>query len=159
MASGAPISLFVYLICALLLQLLFPSLNFFAPLIITSFYRMRRIRVLWLTLAIGLTLDLFAFSDSFINVIAYPVAAFVLYPQKQNFFIDSLSTYPILTFVYSSLVTLILWAILAFPIGFAFLFKDLLYYPCIDALIAFAFLTLPQIYWGPKIRKGSEYFL
>lgn len=104
-------------------------------------------------------MDLAAFSDPHINVIAYPVAAFILYPQKQNFFIDSISTYPLLTFVYSSLVTGILWAILAFPIGFAFVFKDMLYYPFIDALIAFSFLTLPQKVWGPRSRKGSEYFL
>lgn len=134
-------------------------MNFFAPLIVYSFYRLKRINVLWLALFAGFLSDLAAFSDPYIHIIAYPLAAFILYPQKQNFFIDSISTYPLLTFIYSSLTTLILWAILAFPISFAFLFKDLIYYPSIDALMAFAFLTLPQIVWGPRNRKGSEYFL
>ncbi|MFN4173561.1 MAG: hypothetical protein ACK4HV_00450, partial [Parachlamydiaceae bacterium] len=77
---------------AFLLNLFFPSLNFFSCLIVYSFYRLRRINVLWLALLAGFLNDLAAFSDPFIHIIAFPLSAFILYPQKQNFFIDSIST-------------------------------------------------------------------
>lgn len=150
----------LFIICAFL-TLLFPKLNFFIPLIVFYFYRLDRYTILWLGFFAGLFYDLLAFDAPFIHILSYTIAIYILYPQKQNFFIDSISTYPILTFFLSSLQTLLLVAFNGFeiPLTLPFIWNDLILYPLGDSLIAFFLFTLPQIAWGPPVKTGKDYFI
>ena len=106
-------------------------------------------------------MDFIAFDEPFIHILSYTVAIYVLYPQKQNFFYDSVSTYPILTFLLSMLQTLLLVAFTAFriPLSLPFIWNDLILYPLLDSLIAFVMFTIPQFAWGPPVKKGKDFFI
>jgi cell shape-determining protein MreD len=128
-------------------------------LLVFFFYRTTRIQIAFLALFAGFLVDLTAFDQPFINVITFTITTYFLYPQKQNFFIDSISTYPILTFFFSFATTLLNRLVLGYPISLPFLFSDMLYYPLVESFIAFTIFTLPQIVFGPPVRRGKEYFL
>lgn len=83
---------------------------------------------------------------------------FFLYDKQKHFFRDNFSTYPIMTFLFSLLSTLLLALILRLPLTLSWISTDLLLMPFLDGAFAFLFYTLPITFWGPKRRRGEEYF-
>ena len=93
---------------------------------------------LWMALGVGLLYDLFSGSEKLGSwAVAYTASLYLLSPLKRTFFEDSITTLPILTYLYSLLLTL--WML--FP---TFSFTDLFIYPLFDALFALVCFTLPM---------------
>ena len=89
---------------------------------------------------------------------------FFIYQQKRHFFADSLSTLPVMTFLFSSLSSFFL-GILLYNIELINIFSwrwiatDLLLMPLVDAAYAFCLFILPPLLIGKPRRKGKDYFL
>jgi len=128
-------------------------------------YQKRLQTCLWYAFAGGLILDLLSSSPRLgMYAFAFCTASLVLYPQRRNFFADSLSTLPIMTFAFSSLSTLVL-ATLFYVIEMQnmfsgkWIFTDLIAMPVADGAYAFVVFVLPALLFGKRIRRGKEYFL
>lgn len=146
--------------------LFFPlKLNFFAPFLIRVLYLRPLISSLWVAIWIGLLLDLFSSSARFgINAFAGFFTVFILYQFKKHFFEDSYSTLPFMCYFYGFFNTVILIPLMDFfdrhlTLSLPFLLSDLLFFPFLDALYALFVFTLPRLFFGKPIRKGSDYFL
>lgn len=151
----------------IILPALFPVANFFyfAPLIIISFYQKPLITCLWYALVCGLFIDVL--SDSLrLGFFAtnYCITAFILFPQRKNFFSDSITTLPLMTFLFSFISTVLqtftLYSINK-PVALSaeWFFSELIIMPAIDSLYAFAFFILPFAIFGKRQRTGSDYFV
>jgi rod shape-determining protein MreD len=146
---------------------LFPSwrLMFFAPFLIILFYQKPFLTCLWISLLCGLLLDLLS-SHVRIGMYAidYCLTTWILYQQRRNFFADSLSTLPLMTFFFSVLATILqLGLIYVFQqkviVSWQWVFTDLIYMPVFDALFAFSFFVLPAALIGKRPRRGKDYFM
>ena len=151
----------------LFMPALFPALNltFFAPFLVVSFYKKPLFICLWFALICGVVLDLLASEHRLgLHAINYCLATWLLYDQKRNFFEDSLSTLPIMTFFFSVISTGIQAILLyIFEHGIAFSWEwagtDLVIMPLCDAAYAFVSFTIPFILMSSKTRRsGDEYF-
>lgn len=155
----------------LLLTITIPSISpslrliFFAPFLIIVCYQKTLPGALWIALGCGLVLDLLsAYNRLGLNAIDYCLTLALLYPQRRNFFADSLSTLPIMTFLFSSVSTLIM-AIMLYVvemksiISWAWVFSDLLLLPAADALFSYVFFIVPAYIFGKPQRRGKDYFL
>ena len=139
-------------------------LLYFAPLLVTLFYQRSLAACLWWAVCCGLLVDLLS-SDGRLGLYAlnYSGTALLLYGQRRNFFADSLSTLPLMTFFFaaiSSLFEIILVRLLhTSPLlsstGAA---THLLLMPALDACYAFLLFTLPALLFGKRQRTGKEYF-
>lgn len=156
------LSRYLYFLGTLLLTLFVPSLTLqlFTPFLVYIFYRCSKGEALGWSLGCGLILDLLSphttlglFATNYVSVTA------LLYDRKQHFFIDNLSTFPLMTFIYSSLSTLILALFVQVPLSLPLIATDFILLPLADALIALICYTLPYMYLGPKRRRGEDYFL
>lgn len=140
-------------------------LLFFAPFLIIAIYQTPLKIALWLALACGLILDLLSSSPRLgIYSMSFCLAMLLVYPQRKNFFADSLSTLPIMTFVFSAVATFILACLLYIidmhnVFSWQWFFTDVLVMPAADALFAFALFILPALAMGKRIRRGKDYFL
>ena len=144
-----------------LIILLFPALNcqLFSPFLVFIFYRDSLMKALAWSLAAGFVLDLFAYGLHFgFLPVAFALSTLLLYDKKRHFFYDNLSTYPIMTALFSSLSTLILALLSSIPLSLSWAASDLVLMPLLDALFAFILYTVPFVIWGPKRRRGEEYF-
>lgn len=161
---------FIFLFC-LILTWIIPSLYpiarilFFSPLLIIACYKRNLTYCLWIALGCGLIMDLFSSNIRLgIHSLNYCVTLMILYPQKKNFFADSVSTLPIMTFLFSSISTLIM-AILLYSLemknvlSWHWVFTDLVLMPTIDATYAFTCFILPALLFGKPRRRGSDYFI
>lgn len=145
----------------------FPSLRlyFFAPPIIMALYQGSRVSGAWYALLSGFCVDCFI-SDNFLgmNALSYTAAALLLHGQRKNFFADSVSTLPIMTFFFSLLVGLSN-AILSYvfhsgiSISPSWILSDLILMPLMDACYAFIMFILPTLVFGKPRRKGADFFL
>lgn len=160
----------IFFFC-LLLTLISPSLYanariiFFAPFLIIACYQRKLFYCLWIALGCGLIMDLLSANTRLgIHSLNYCLTLILLYPQKKNFFADSLSTLPIMTFLFSSVSTLLM-AILLYSLemknvlSWNWLWTDLLLMPAVDAAYAFGCFILPALLFGKPRRRGSDYFL
>ena len=155
----------------LLLTLITPSLfpyvklSFFSPFLIITCYKKRLLSSLWIAVACGLILDLLS-SQTRLGVygLTFCFTLILLYPQKQNFFADSLTTLPIMTFLFASLSSLMM-AIVFYSIDMKNVFSwhwvmtDLIAMPAADAAFAFSCFILPALLFGKRRRQGKDYFL
>jgi rod shape-determining protein MreD len=140
------------LLFTLFSQLISPSfrLMFFAPLIIISYYQKTFLGALNLSLIAGLIIDLFTSPLRFgIHALNYTLTTALIYKQKKNFFADSPTTLPLMTFIFSILSTLIhilLLSIFTKPLTLspAWFFSDLAFMPALDALFAFTWFIVPK---------------
>jgi rod shape-determining protein MreD len=152
---------------SLFMPVFFPAfrIHYFIPFIIVLFYRKPFIACLWGALACGVILDLLSPHGRIgLYAINYTVASAILYQQKRNFFADSLTTLPIMTFFFSVLSTLIQIILInvfekTMSVSLSWFFKDLLFLPFVDTLFAFCVYILPFALFGKPVRKGKDYFM
>lgn len=136
---------------SLLPAALLPSLKLFtfAPFLIIVLYKKPLLSALWIALGVGLLQDLFSGSEKLGTwAVAYTASLYLLSPLKRSFFEDSITTLPILTYLYSLLLTLCM---------LTFSFSDLIIYPLFDALFALLFFTLPMQLLPRPLRR--TYFI
>lgn len=161
---------FCFIFC-LLLTLITPNLfsyihlSFFAPFLIITCYKKNLATSLWLALGCGLILDLLSSHPRLgIHALNFCFTVAILYPQKRNFFADSLSTLPIMTFFFA-IISSVVMAILLYSIemkkvfSFDWLITDLIIMPAFDAVFAFCCFILPALMFGKRRRRGKDYFL
>jgi rod shape-determining protein MreD len=157
--------------CCLILTLIIPSifptarLLFFSPFLIVACYKQNLTYSLWIALGCGLIMDFFSSNLRLgIHSLNYCITLIMLYPQKKNFFADSVSTLPIMTFLFSSISTLIM-AILLYSLemknvlSWYWALTDLILMPVVDAIYAFGCYILPALLFGKPRRRGADYFL
>jgi rod shape-determining protein MreD len=159
------------LIVTLIPTLFFPTfffhlpIMFFAPFLIILYYQKSYLTSLWGSLLCGLVLDLLAAHLHIgLHAISYCLATTILYKQRRNFFADSLTTLPIMTFFFSVISTV-------FQLGLMYTFgqgvkvsgywivTDLIYMPILDALYAYCCFVLPALCFGRRQRRGKDYFM
>lgn len=158
------LSFLLTLICPLINAPL--KLNFFAPIIVISFYQKSLNYSLWFSLLCGSIFDVFHQPDLLgLEILAFSLSTLLLYNQKQNFFSDYITTLPIMTFFYSSsnfLIECIIMYLIdkpSFFITFKFITSNLLFYPLLDGIYALLFLILPFKLFGKRQLRGSDYFI
>lgn len=136
---------------ALVVPILLPSLRlaFFVPFLILTIYSTNLVTSLWISLGIGLILDLFS-PDSLFGMFAltYCGTIALLYKQKQTLFEDQITTIPLFTFFFSMLSTIIqLLLVYAFNgrpmISWSWAGSDLIAWPLLDAVYAILGIMLP----------------
>ncbi|MDF2549230.1 MAG: mreD [Chlamydiales bacterium] len=143
-----PLSFALALLSQGFCHLLNLRLSYFTPLIIIAYYQKEFSTSLWISLLIGLSIDLYSSEMPFgFFALSYTLSSWMLYGQKQTFFEDSFSTLPIMTFSFSVLSTLLTVSfsyLLSKPLNlsFDFFLADLLIMPLCDALYAFFVFTL-----------------
>lgn len=133
---------------------LFPGIKlfYFPSFFILVYYQKSYLSALWISLACGLVLDLLASNVRFgLYALNFTMTTAIIYKQRWNFFADSFSTLPIMTFLFSFTSTgiqVIVFYIFAnsFPFSFQWIFTDFLVLPAFDALFATVwFLILPLL--------------
>lgn len=160
---------YTFILCAICL-VIFPAiipqlrLTYFAPFLIIACYQKSLKACLWLALGVGVLLDLLS-SQTRLGLYAfdYCLTIALLYPQRRNFFADSITTLPIMVFLFAFLSTVIM-AILLYSVetrnvfSWPWVFTDLICMPLLDALYAFVLFTLPSTIFGRTPRRGKDYF-
>lgn len=146
---------------------LFPyiRLSFFAPFLIIACYKNPLPSCLWIALICGLVIDLLSSHTRLgIHALTFCITLIILYPQKRNFFSDSLTTLPIMTFLFaaiSSIITaMMLYSLeMHHVVSWHWVLTDLILMPAADAVYAFCCFILPALLFGKPIRRGKDYFL
>lgn len=135
-------------------------LTFYAPLLIIVYYKKSFISSLWIALICGIIMDLLT-TPSAIGTYAfnYCLTTAILYSQKRNFFEDSYSTLPVMTFLFViiSTVTLILSMEIfgkSIPLSFSWALSDLFLMPLVDAFYAFVCF----FYFMPRASQREYFF-
>jgi rod shape-determining protein MreD len=154
------------LVFQLTVPALFPNchLNFFVPFLVILFYQKPYHFCLWSAFSCGLFIDLLAAPTKFgLYATSFALSTVLLYQQRRNFFADSLSTLPLMTYLFSTTLTVLQVVLLMLfetdvRVTTHWFFTDLIYMPALDALYAFLVYQLPAYFFGKKIRKGKEYF-
>lgn len=157
----------ISLLFILSFPVLFPGLRltFFAPFLIILYYQKSYTTCLWGSLFCGVILDLLTSQMHFgMQSVNYCLTTSFLYWQKRNFFADSLSTMPLMTFFFSIISTIIHLILMyflekEFIISLQWAFTDLIAMPFFDATYAFLLFILPFALFGKRPRRGKDYFL
>lgn len=158
---------FFSLLLTLTIPSLFPliKLSFFAPFLIICMYKESLSTTLCFGLCCGLILDLLSsYPRLGMHALNFCLIILLLYPQKRYFFADSLTTLPIMTFLFTSLSTLII-AFLTYSfesnrlLSWKWAATDLLIMPAVDAAYAYSCFILPGLIFGKPRRRGKDYFL
>lgn len=101
---------FLSLLGILFIPPLFPSLQlvFFAPFLTILYYKKDLLGCLWGSLFCGLILDLLSAESRLgLYAINYMLVTMIIYRLKYNFFSDSVTTLPLLTFLFSLVSTIL----------------------------------------------------
>ncbi len=162
-------SFLIAFLAMLFSPLYFPHLHllFFAPYLVTCFYKQSRYSVLWKSLGCGLIIDLFSSTPLFgATTLNYCVTSLLLYRQRRNFFEDQTLTLPLMTFLFSSIssiITALLYLVFASKYTFSlrWIVTDLFEMPILDALYALVFFAIPfqltakltKMKWYDRFRK------
>lgn len=159
----------VFIICLLLMvsvPAIMPQLrlSFCAPFLIITLYQKTLPTCLLLAFLCGFLLDLLS-SNSRLGLYAFNfcVTLMILYPQRRNFFADSISTLPIMTFLFGIVSTMIM-ALLLYSIesrnvfSWPWVITDLICMPFLDGLYAFILFILPPLLIGKPRRQAKDYF-
>lgn len=140
-------------------------LTFFAPFLVIVCYQKPLPACLWFAFVCGIILDLFSSYTRFgMHALDFCLTLLILYPQRRNFFADSLTTLPVMTFLFASLSSLIM-AILLYAIEMKNIFSllwivaDVILLSIADAAYAFFCFILPPLVAGKPRRTGKDYFL
>jgi hypothetical protein len=156
----------ITLACTLFVPTLYPAgrLFFFIPFLIVTYYQKPYATCLWASLGCGFIVDLLS-SASHLGLCAmiYTMTTAILYRQRLNFFGDSLSTLPIMTFFFAVISTGLLSISISifeheFHLSWKWLLTDLLLFPLFDSFYAYICFILPFQLFSPQPRKGSDYF-
>lgn len=160
-------ALLITLIATLFVPTVFPSarLLFFAPFLIILIYQKSFLACLWNSLLCGFILDLLSSNPLMgLYAVSFCLTTGLMYGQRRNFFSDSLSTLPLMTYFFSCLSTLLQLALLYIfgqltAISWEWTLTDLIYLPALDALYAFCIFILPAVVFGRPQRRGRDYFI
>lgn len=140
----------------------FFRLAFFAPFLIIAYYQKSYLGALKSSFLCGIILDLLSSPLRFgIWTLNYLTTTALVYPQKRNFFSDSLITMPILVFLFSFIST-VLQAVLLFifskplKLSFAWIFTDLLFMPFLDSLFAFCWFVIPSFFFKLSAKRAAK---
>ncbi|MEM1283274.1 MAG: mreD [Chlamydiota bacterium] len=150
----------------LFLPNLFPFVHllYFVPFLVITIYQKPLTTCLWFSLICGLLLDLLSDGTRLgFYAMNYAVTSFALYPQRKNFFSDSITTLPIMSFFFSIISTIIELTYRSSTgklpsLSIQWAFTDLLVMPAADAMYSFAVFILPFALFGKPQRKGTDYF-
>lgn len=161
------LTFFFCLALSLSVPSLFPSLKllFLIPFLIIACYQVPLSSCLWLAFFCGLTFDLFTSQTHLgIHAFSFSLALLLLYHQKRNFFADSLTTLPIMTFLAASLASFIAAIVLytiemKHTLSWHWVLTDLIFLPAADAAYSFCCFILPALLFGKPQRRGKDYFL
>lgn len=158
---------FIALLLTVYVPALLPGfkLLFFAPLIIILYYQKSYSFCLWISLICGLILDILSsFNHLGIFALNFSVTTALLYGYRRNFFADSLTTLPLMTFFFSVIFT-IFQSILIYTfegkliLSWKWFMTDLILLPAGDAVFGFACFIFPHFLLGRRPRRGKDYFL
>lgn len=140
-------------------------LNYFAPFIIILYYKKTYQMCLWGSFLCGLVIDLLS-ADLRIGLHAldYCVTTAILYRHRTHFFADSLTTLPLMIFLFSVIATAVQLILInvfehSAEVSWQWVLTDLLYLPLFDALYGFVLFILPAVVVGRSPRRGRDYFL
>lgn len=159
---------FIGLFFTLTMPAIFPSLKFFyfIPFLVRCYYLKPFKSCLWLSIGVGLILDLFSSDQRFgLYACNYFLTTYFLYSYKRHFFEDSITTLPIMTYFFSVLSTAFHWCLLLLidryyiPITPPFILTDFLLMPLGEVAFTVAIFTIPTLFFGKPVRRGSDYFL
>jgi rod shape-determining protein MreD len=151
----------------LFIPALFPSLrlNFFVPFLIILYYQRPFLNCLWFSFLCGMILDLLSSHPRLgVFTVSYCLTTALLFGQRRNFFADSVTTMPIMTYFFCFLSTL-LQAVLIYifdrglSLSWGWVIADLFLMPVLDACYAFGLFILPSFLFGKPQKRGKEYFL
>lgn len=151
----------------LCLPIFFPAWRFmvFAPMLVIVFYKQSYIFCLWWSLLCGLFLDLLSAHTQFgLYAVNYCLTTLLLYAQRSNFFADSLTTLPLMTFFFAALSSMIQWALMYIfenenVFSWQWAMTDILYMPALDSVYAFLCFILPALLFGKRPMRGRDYFI
>lgn len=146
-----------------LMPVLAPSfrLMYFVPFLVIMFYQKSLPYCLWFSFFCGLIIDLLSVQSPFgFFACNYTLATAIVYHQKHNFFADHLSTLPIMTFLFSSIATLLEVIFLyvfgtKISLGWLWMFSDQIIMPTFDALFAFLWFILIPMSLQKKSQRRS----
>lgn len=160
-----------FLVClslVLTMPVIYPGLRlfYFVPFLIIMYYQKPLPQCLWASLLCGVIMDLLSpYSRMGLNAMNFSFTTCILYRQRENFFPDSLSTLPLMTFFFSIISTLIQAALLfAFEQSpnlvptLTWAWNDLILMPIADGAYAFILFILPFAIFGKPRKKGEDYF-
>ncbi len=151
----------------LFLPNLFPffRLLYFVPFLVIAIYQKPLTSCLWIAVICGMLMDLLSDGTRLgFYAMNYALTTFVLYPQRKNFFSDSISTLPLMSFFFAVISTTIEIAYRYStgklpPLNIHWAFADLLVMPVADGVYAFIVFILPFVIFGKQQRKGTDYFM
>ncbi len=138
------------------------NLTYFAPFLIVVIYKNSKLRSLGLAFSTGLILDLFSTLPHFgLLSLNYTLTMAWIYNLQRHFFADSLTTLPIMTFLFCSISSAILAALMFAIEGVNIVSKDwiaidLILMPLLDAAYAFTFFILPPFLISRLLKKRRE---
>lgn len=146
---------------------LFPAirLTFFAPFLIITYYQRPFLPALWIAVLCGTVMDLLSSTPRLgIYALNYTLTTFLLYNQRRHFFADSLSTMPIMIYLFCFVSTVLQVVQLyifdqRIAISWGWALTDLVIMPAFDALFSFCWFVLPFVFFGKPVRRGKEYFI
>lgn len=157
------VAAFIAMLLFTLFSYQFSSLHhlmFFAPFLILIYYQKPFAKALQYSFFCGLIIDIFSSPARFgLYALNYTLTTAFIYHQRRNLFTDNLMTMPIMTYLFSTLSTLIQLILLYIflkpvPISISFVFSDLILMPFFDAIFSFCWFILPSLLFQQnRLRK------
>jgi len=145
----------------LFFPVIFPSVRmlFFAPVIIIAIYAKPFSVVLWFAIFCGFILDLLSANMRMgIQELLFMLSTIAIYPFRKQFFADSLSTLPLMTFLFSVAYTILSFIVLKpAPLSLSWLASDFILMPLMDASYSFIVFIVPYLLSGQKPKRGRDY--
>lgn len=161
---GVVFSFLVALVATLMVPSFFSrvEISFLIAPVVISFYFVSSTTAAWLAFGAGCLLDCLHVLPrlGFLGS-AYLGAALIVYPWRLFFFKESLSTLPIMTYLFSFFTTLIqpllalFFDLPSFTFSLHWFFTDCLIMPLVDAAYACLFFSLPYLLYTHYYRKSS----
>ncbi len=132
-------------------------LFYFAPPLLLALYSYPLSRSLWIALASGLWIDLLSGGSPLgFYPTLYILSLMAIYPLKKYFFLEKWTTLPLLTFLFSLLVTSLHTCFTTpYPISLDWLVTDFLLMPLADAVYAFT-ISLPGFLFKSNTREHFQ---
>ncbi len=166
MRINSKTAFFLSLFFLLVGPIFFPKLHtlYLAPYLVISLYQHSKFGVLWRALFCGILLDLLSSGPFFgFSALEFCFVSWLLQSQTRNFFVDKLSTLPLMSYLFTLLSTgfsyifNIFFNDAAAPTLF-WVFSDLICMPLIEAFYALLVFSLPfeLIYLFKKLRLARK---
>ncbi|MGE3953786.1 MAG: hypothetical protein AB7F31_01125 [Parachlamydiales bacterium] len=133
------------------------------PFVVATFYPLPLTTCLWVSLGCGTLFDFLSPGGGLgLYALTYSLATLILFPQKRAFYPGRITTLPLLTVLYTSLVTLIVALLLwptsqGFSLWWGWILTDLLAMPLIDGLYCLIGVALPLYLLFGRAAKPPPY--